>query len=112
MVVGRGTSDPDANSSINKVARMLWEGWASAGARSAQRRHLPAGRARHSNMPVWATSASSSSISFTGIPVKRIYSITDEMAAKHPEIEFLEGRLSEQSSAGAPTPSPSGRRRF
>ncbi len=26
MVVGRGTSDPDANSNITKVARMLWEG--------------------------------------------------------------------------------------
>ena len=26
MVVGRGTSDPDANSNIAKVARMLWEG--------------------------------------------------------------------------------------
>jgi sirohydrochlorin cobaltochelatase len=26
LVVGRGTSDPDANSNINKVARMLWEG--------------------------------------------------------------------------------------
>ena len=26
MVVGRGTSDPDANSNISKVARMLWEG--------------------------------------------------------------------------------------
>src|SRR5262249_465704 len=26
---------------------------------------------------------------FTGVLVKRIYSITDEMAARHPEIEFL-----------------------
>ena len=26
MVVGRGTNDPDANSNISKVARMLWEG--------------------------------------------------------------------------------------
>ena len=26
LVVGRGTSDPDANSNIAKVARMLWEG--------------------------------------------------------------------------------------
>ncbi|MBI2978561.1 MAG: sirohydrochlorin chelatase, partial [Rhodospirillales bacterium] len=26
MVVGRGTNDPDANSNVAKVARMLWEG--------------------------------------------------------------------------------------
>ena len=26
---------------------------------------------------------------FTGVLVKRIYDITDEMAARHPEIEFL-----------------------
>ena len=26
MVVGRGTNDPDANSNVTKVARMLWEG--------------------------------------------------------------------------------------
>ena len=34
VVVGRGTNDPDANSNIAKVARMLWEGmgfgWAEA----------------------------------------------------------------------------------
>ena len=34
MVVGRGTNDPDANSNVSKVARMLWEGmdfgWAEA----------------------------------------------------------------------------------
>ncbi|NQV57717.1 MAG: sirohydrochlorin chelatase, partial [Rhodospirillales bacterium] len=26
MVVGRGTSDPDANGNISKICRMLWEG--------------------------------------------------------------------------------------
>src|SRR6185437_13596663 len=34
LVVGRGTNDPDANSNIAKVARLLWEGmgfgWAEA----------------------------------------------------------------------------------
>ena len=35
MVVGRGTSDPDANSNISKVARMLWEGMGFGWARSA-----------------------------------------------------------------------------
>ena len=27
VVVGRGTSDSDANSNVNKVMRMLWEGF-------------------------------------------------------------------------------------
>src|SRR3546814_7680571 len=27
VVVGRGTSDPDANSNISKVMRLLWEGF-------------------------------------------------------------------------------------
>ena len=35
VVVGRGTNDPDANSNIAKIARMLWEGmgfgWAEVG---------------------------------------------------------------------------------
>ena len=35
LVIGRGTSDPDANSNISKVTRMLWEGlgfgWAETG---------------------------------------------------------------------------------
>ena len=26
VVIGRGASDPDANSNVSKVARMLWEG--------------------------------------------------------------------------------------
>ena len=34
-VIGRGTSDPDANANVAKVARMLWEGmgfgWAEIG---------------------------------------------------------------------------------
>src|SRR5690348_13093757 len=35
VVVGRGTNDPDANSNIAKVARMLWEGMGFAWAETA-----------------------------------------------------------------------------
>ena len=35
VVIGRGSSDPDANSNISKISRMLWEGmgfgWAEVG---------------------------------------------------------------------------------
>ena len=92
MVVGRGTNDPDANSNVSKVARMLWEGmgfgWAEvsysgvayplvdAGLERAQR----LGFARIIVFPYFL---------FTGILVKRIYDWTDQAAAAHPEIEFL-----------------------
>ena len=33
VVVGRGSSDPDANSNISKVMRLLWEGFGLAGVR-------------------------------------------------------------------------------
>jgi sirohydrochlorin cobaltochelatase len=46
VVIGRGASDPDANSNISKIARMLWEGmgfgWCEVG---YSWRDLPAGRA-------------------------------------------------------------------
>jgi sirohydrochlorin cobaltochelatase len=35
MVVGRGASDPDANSNVAKVMRMLWEGFGFGWARPA-----------------------------------------------------------------------------
>ncbi len=35
LVVGRGTNDPDANSNIAKIARMLWEGMGFGWAESA-----------------------------------------------------------------------------
>jgi sirohydrochlorin cobaltochelatase len=31
LVVGRGSSDPDANSDLYKAARLLWEGWGAGG---------------------------------------------------------------------------------
>ncbi len=47
MVVGRGASDPDANSNVAKVMRMLWEGMGYGwGEVCLFRRHLPARRAR------------------------------------------------------------------
>jgi sirohydrochlorin cobaltochelatase len=92
VVVGRGTTDPDANSNIAKVARMLWEGmgfgWAEiAFSGVAHPRVGPAleraarlGFARMVVFPYFL---------FTGILVKRIYGETDEVAAKFPGIEFV-----------------------
>jgi sirohydrochlorin cobaltochelatase len=92
MVVGRGTNDPDANSNIAKVARMLWEGmgfgWAEAAfsgvaaplVEPALKRVLHLGFRRVVVFPYFL---------FTGVLVKRIYAAADRVAAQHPEVEIL-----------------------
>ena len=91
LVVGRGTNDPDANSNIAKVARMLSEGmgfgWTEVAfsgvahprTDAALRRAARLGFPRIVVFPYFL---------FTGVLVKRIYAQTDEAAARHPEIEF------------------------
>ena len=84
MVVGRGTNDPDANSNIAKLARMLWEGmgfgWAEtcySGVASplvepALMRVRRLGFPRIIVFPYFL---------FTGVLVKRIYAAADRVAA-------------------------------
>ncbi len=92
MVVGRGTSDPDANSNIAKIARMLWEGmgfgWAETafsgvaqpGVDQALDRAQRLGFERIIVFPYFL---------FTGVLVKRIYRLTDEAAQRHPGTEII-----------------------
>lgn len=92
LVVGRGTNDPDANSNIAKVARMLWEGmgfgWAEIAfsgvayplVDQALERVTKLGYKRVIVFPYFL---------FTGILVKRIYDWTDEAAAAHPGVQFV-----------------------
>ena len=93
LVVGRGTNDPDANSNIAKVARMLWEGmgfgWAEiafsgVAAPLVDRGLAHAARLGYRRIIVFPY------FLFTGVLVKRIYQWTREAAAAHPEIEFVE----------------------
>jgi len=92
MVVGRGTSDPDANSNISKVARMLWEGlgfgWCEV-CYSGVTFPLVAPGLEHAVKLGYRRIIVFPYFLFTGVLVKRIYSIADEMAARHSEIEFL-----------------------
>jgi len=92
LVVGRGTSDPDANSNISKVARMLCEGmgfgWLEV-AYSGVTFPLVGPGLEHAVKLGYRRIIIFPYFLFTGILVKRIYSITDEMAAKRPDIEFL-----------------------
>ena len=92
VVVGRGTNDPDANSNVSKVARMLWEGmgfgWtetcysgvAQPLVADALERVVRLGFRRIIVFPYFL---------FTGILVKRIYSAADVVAEAHPEIEVI-----------------------
>jgi sirohydrochlorin cobaltochelatase len=92
LVVGRGTNDPDANSNVAKLARMLSEGmgfgWvevafsgvASPLVEPGLRRALRLGFPRVIVFPYFL---------FTGVLVKRIYAAVDRVAAEHGGIEFL-----------------------
>lgn len=92
LVVGRGTNDPDANSNVAKVARMLWEGmgfgWAEVAfsgvayplVNQALERVVRLGYARIVVFPYFL---------FTGILVKRIYQWADEAQAANPGVQIV-----------------------
>jgi len=92
VVVGRGASDPDANSNVAKIARMLWEGfgfgWAET-AYSGVTFPLVEPALEHATRLGFKRIIVFPYFLFTGILVDRIYESTDEVAARHPEIEFI-----------------------
>ena len=92
MVVGRGTNDPDANSNVSKVARMLWEGmgfgWAEVSYSGVASPLVDAGLA-HALKLGYRRIIVFPYFLFTGILVRRIYDWADEAAADHPEVEIL-----------------------
>jgi sirohydrochlorin cobaltochelatase len=92
LVVGRGSSDPDANSDVCKLARLLGEGmgygWSAACFIGVTTPLLPEalercrrlGLARVLVFPFFL---------FTGVLEKRIRQQTMEFARRHPETDFL-----------------------
>ena len=92
VVIGRGASDPDANSNVSKIARMLWEGmgfgWCETGYSGVTfplvepcLEHVARlGYKRVIVFPYFL---------FTGILIDRIYGFTDQVAAAHPDIQFV-----------------------
>jgi len=92
MVVGRGASDPDANSNVAKVCRLLWEGlgfgWAETAysgvtfplVKPALEHAVKLGYRRIVVFPYFL---------FTGILVRRIYDHTDEVAAAYPDVQIV-----------------------
>ena len=92
VVVGRGASDPDANSNVSKVTRILWEGfgfgWAET-AYSGVTFPLVEPGLEHAAKLGYKRVIVFPYFLFTGILVQRIYDATDEVAARHPGIEFI-----------------------
>ncbi|MDJ0684512.1 MAG: sirohydrochlorin chelatase [Alphaproteobacteria bacterium] len=92
VVVGRGASDPDANSNVAKITRMLWEGmgfgWAET-AYSGVTFPLVEPALTHCARLGYKRIVVFPYFLFTGILIKRIYDYTDKVAAAHPEIEFI-----------------------
>jgi sirohydrochlorin cobaltochelatase len=93
LVIGRGTTDPAANATIGRLARMLGEemgfgateiGYAGTAAplpEPALRQAVARGFKRIVVFPYFL---------FTGVLVKRVYAACDRVAADHPEIEILQ----------------------
>jgi sirohydrochlorin cobaltochelatase len=92
VVVGRGASDPDANSNVAKVMRMLWEGfgfgWGET-AYSGVTFPLVEPALEHATKLGYRRIIVFPYFLFTGVLVRRIYDYTDIVAARHPDIEFI-----------------------
>jgi len=92
MVVGRGASDPDANSNVAKIGRMLWEGlgfgWAET-AYSGVTFPLVKPALEHAAKLGYRRIVVFPYFLFTGVLVQRIYDHTDAVAAGHPDIQFV-----------------------
>ena len=92
LVVGRGSSDPDANSDVCKLARILWEG---SGLLSVEtcfigitHPRLPEGLQRCLLLQPERIIVLPYLL-FTGVLVKRIGSMAGDFAKLHPEVEVL-----------------------
>src|SRR5262252_10768887 len=92
VVVGRGTNDPDANSNIAKLARMLWEGmglgWAEIAFSGVAQPRVDAALSRAAVLGFRRIIVFPYFL-FTGVLVKRIYAQTDIIAALFPKIDFI-----------------------
>ncbi len=92
MVVGRGTSDPDANANVAKVSRMLCEGhgfgWGET-AYSGVTFPLVGPALEHAARLGYRRIVVFPYFLFTGVLVRRIYDAVEAAAAARPAIEFV-----------------------
>lgn len=93
IVVGRGASDPDANSDVSKLARMLEEGMgfgASFVCYAGVARPLVADGLRTAARLGYPRIVVLPYLLFDGVLVKRIHAAADDLQARQPEIEVLQ----------------------
>jgi sirohydrochlorin cobaltochelatase len=93
VVVGRGTSDPDANGNIAKVARMLWDvmgfGWVEAGFSGLAQPTADVVMLRELQRDAFRRVLVFPYFLFTGILVDRIYDWADAVADRFPEAQVV-----------------------
>ncbi|WP_101254483.1 sirohydrochlorin chelatase [Streptomyces barkulensis] len=92
LLVGRGSTDPDANAEVHKAARLLWEGRGYAGVETAfvslAAPDVPAGLDRCRMLGARRIVVLPYFL-FTGILPDRVREQTGSWAAAHPETEVL-----------------------
>lgn len=92
LVVGRGSSDPDANADVQKLARLLWEGmqfgWGAACYIGVTTPLLPEALERCRRMG-FARILVFPFFLFTGVLEKRIRQTTLHFAERYPETDFI-----------------------
>ncbi|WP_129309824.1 sirohydrochlorin chelatase [Streptomyces sp. L2] len=90
LLVGRGSTDPDANAEVHKAARLLWEGRGYAGVETAfvslAAPDVPSGLDRCARLGARRIVVLPYFL-FTGILPDRVRHQTEEWAAAHPEVE-------------------------
>ena len=92
VIVGRGTTDPDANSDVSKLARMLEEGMgfgASFVCYSGTAKPLVPEGLRLAAKLGFKRMIVAPFMLFTGVLIKRIYAAADDLALSHPGVEVL-----------------------
>jgi sirohydrochlorin cobaltochelatase len=94
LLIGRGSSDPDANGDLHKIARLYWErysyGWVESCFIGVTRPDLPAGLNRCIRLGAKRIIAIPYFI-FTGVLIKRIHRIISDEQASHPGAEMIVG---------------------
>ena len=92
VVIGRGSSDPDANSNVSKMARMLWEGlglgWCETGF-SGVTFPLVEPCLRHVARLGYRRVVLFPYFLFTGVLIDRIYGFADLVAAEFPDAQWV-----------------------
>jgi precorrin-8X/cobalt-precorrin-8 methylmutase len=92
VVVGRGTTDPDANSDVSKLARLLQEGLGFGGlyvCYSGTAKPLVSDGLQKAVRLGFERVVVAPFFLFTGVLVKRIYAAVDSLIDQHPGTEFL-----------------------